>query len=72
MLNPLASLELFHLHQGRRVRMERREHHDPADHDLERALARGAQLFSCPECDDLDVADREGSAPSGEQGGREG
>lgn len=52
-INPLLSLELFHLHGDRQVRMVQRPHHDPADHDLERALAEGAELYGCPSCKEL-------------------
>ncbi len=52
MINPLPSMELFHLHGGKKVRMERREHHSPTDHDVERALAHGAQLYRCATCED--------------------
>lgn len=53
MINPLLSLELFHLHGDRREPMERRLHHSPVDHDVERALSAGAELYSCPSCDEL-------------------
>jgi hypothetical protein len=52
-INPLLSLELFHLHGDRRERMEQRRHHSPVDHDVERALAAGAELYACPSCDEL-------------------
>jgi hypothetical protein len=46
------NVQLAHLHGGELVPMSRREHHDPADHDLERALARGARIFRCDRCAD--------------------
>lgn len=53
MINPLLSLELFHLHGERRERMQRRAHHSPVEHDVERALAAGAELYVCPSCDEI-------------------
>jgi hypothetical protein len=45
-------LQLAHLHGGELVPMSRREHHDPADHDIERVLARGARVYRCERCAD--------------------
>jgi hypothetical protein len=45
-------VQLAHLHGGQLVPMSRREHHGPADHDIERALARGAMVFRCDSCSD--------------------
>lgn len=43
-------VQLAHLHGGELVPMVRREHHDPVDHDLDRALAKGAKLYRCERC----------------------
>ncbi len=57
-------VQLAHLHGGELVPMTRREHHDPADHDIERALAKGARLYRCDTCaDEVVVLPDEGSAP---------
>lgn len=42
--------QLFHLHGGDREAMRRVEHHDASAHDIERALARGGQIFRCDTC----------------------
>ena len=60
------SLQLFHLHGGDQVRMERRAHHSPADHDIERALARGAQVWRCPRCEDDVIVYPPEAGPGGE------
>jgi hypothetical protein len=44
--------QLYHLHGGDLVPMSERDHHDPADHDIERALARGARVFRCDRCEE--------------------
>ncbi len=45
-------VQLRHLHGGTSEPMVRRDHHDAADHDLERALARGGQIWRCERCQD--------------------
>lgn len=45
-------VQLRHLHGGSSEPMVRREHHGPADHDLERVLAKGAQVWRCERCQD--------------------
>jgi len=45
-------VQLRHLHGGTSEPMVRREHHGPADHDLERALAKGGQIWRCETCAD--------------------
>ncbi len=42
--------QLFHLHGGSREEMRHVEHHDASAHDIERALARGGQIFRCATC----------------------
>jgi hypothetical protein len=59
-----VNLRLQHLHSdGTWNTLERRpQHHDPADHDPERAWAEG-QLFACPSCDEQVIV----RSPSGEE-----
>lgn len=57
-------IQLQHIHDGERVAMRREEHHSSSDHDLERALARGAQLWRCDRCaDEVLVVPDETGAP---------
>jgi hypothetical protein len=57
-------VQLRHLHGDVAEPMVRRQHHDPVDHDLERVLARGGQIWRCERCQDevIVVPDSEGSA----------
>jgi len=64
-------VQLAHLHGGEIVPMVRREPHDPAGTDIERALARGGQVWRCERCADEVVVlpdDDPGPIP-GEGGG---
>jgi hypothetical protein len=45
-------VQLRHLHGGASEPMVRREHHGPADHDLERVLAKGGEIWRCETCQD--------------------
>ena len=51
----LRTLRLLHHHDGDLVPYEESidragGHHDPSQHDPERALAAGGRIFRCPRC----------------------
>lgn len=60
--------QLYHLHDGVRVPMiEQRPHHSPADHDVERAIARGARVFKCDTCEEQVLVVPPGADPVSEE-----
>jgi hypothetical protein len=47
---PVDEIRLLHRH-GDEWHEMRPAHHAPADHDVERQLVKGGQLFLCTSCD---------------------
>ena len=46
------TVQLMHIHDGERVPMVERTHHDAADHDPERRWIEGARIYGCTRCED--------------------
>jgi hypothetical protein len=47
---PIDEVRLLHRH-GDEWREMRPAHHAPAEHDIERQLLKGGQIFRCTSCD---------------------
>jgi hypothetical protein len=45
-------LRLLHRHGDDWSEIHEVEHHDPASHDMERALLKGARVYRCEGCDE--------------------